>query len=183
AGDSYINITGCAPLSDGSAVITNYTIYKANTSGYETFLIEIGDIFHYNDTDVTNNVTYYYKITARNAIGEGAFSNEINATVESTTQEPEQPTDSRKDLSSWFKMIVITFIAIMIIALLAGYMVYRKRKRQLPPQKQPPSKEEPQGFQPQQPQYRFIPERTPEKPKKTLPPPPPPKLPPPPPPP
>jgi hypothetical protein len=37
----------------------------------------MGTILQYNDTNVTNNVTYYYRVSAVNKIGQGPLSNEI----------------------------------------------------------------------------------------------------------
>jgi hypothetical protein len=48
-----------------------------------------------NDTTVTNNVTYYYRVSAKNTIGEGPLSNEISATPRSTGR---QYNDSDNDL-------------------------------------------------------------------------------------
>ncbi len=87
-GDSYVNITWDAPASDGGLPIINYTIYRNETPGGETFLIEIGNFTHYNDTSVTNGVTYYYQVSAVNIIGEGPFSNEVNATPLSVPDAP-----------------------------------------------------------------------------------------------
>jgi parallel beta-helix repeat protein len=80
AGDSYIVLTWEAPISDGGYPITNYTIYRGEAQGGETDLVQIGNILSYNDTDVTNDVTYYYKVIALNNIGEGLFSQTVNAT-------------------------------------------------------------------------------------------------------
>ena len=80
AGDEFINLTWKAPTSDGGPTITNYKIYRGNNSGNENFLTKIGTEFFYNDTNVTNDITYYYQVRAVNAIGEGPLSNEVSAT-------------------------------------------------------------------------------------------------------
>ncbi|UCE72890.1 MAG: fibronectin type III domain-containing protein [Methanomassiliicoccales archaeon] len=80
AGDSYIDLTWKVPFSDGGSQVTNYKIYRSTTSDQETFLAEIGNVLSYHDTDVTNNITYFYKVTAITSIGESPFSFEVNAT-------------------------------------------------------------------------------------------------------
>jgi fibronectin type 3 domain-containing protein len=80
AGDSYVLIDWDAPISDGEYQITNYSIYRGETLGGESLLIVIGNTTSYNDTGVTNDVIYYYFITAVNAIGESLFSESVNGT-------------------------------------------------------------------------------------------------------
>ncbi|UCG68691.1 MAG: fibronectin type III domain-containing protein [Thermoplasmata archaeon] len=81
AGVYCVNLTWDSPTSSGGSPITNYRIYRSNTSGEESFLIEIGNITYFNDTNVTNGITYHYKVSAKNAVGEGVLSNESNATL------------------------------------------------------------------------------------------------------
>lgn len=80
AGDGYVNLSWGTPASDGNASITNYKIYKGTHPGGESFLTTIGNLLIFNDTNVSNNVTYFYRISAKNAIGEGPLSNEIFVT-------------------------------------------------------------------------------------------------------
>jgi fibronectin type 3 domain-containing protein len=79
AGESFVELSWEVPASDGGASIINYRIYRGTAAGGETFLAEVADITDYNDTTVTNGVTYYYKVTAVNTIGESDLSNEANA--------------------------------------------------------------------------------------------------------
>ncbi|MEE9151444.1 MAG: fibronectin type III domain-containing protein, partial [Thermoplasmata archaeon] len=79
-GDSILNISWDTPISNGGSSIIKYRIYRGTTSGEETFLAEVGDISYYKDSGLTNGISYYYKVSAVNAIGEGSLSNEINAT-------------------------------------------------------------------------------------------------------
>jgi titin len=79
SGDTYVLITWEAPSSNGGSEITGYRVYRGTESGGEVFLIEIGNLLTYNDTTVTNGVTYYYKISGVNAIGEGPQSGKISS--------------------------------------------------------------------------------------------------------
>ncbi len=78
-GDSWVNITWDIPSDDGGSSITNYRIYKGTVSGSESFLVEIGDVTYYNDSVVTNGMTYYYKVSAKNVAGEGSQSTGTDA--------------------------------------------------------------------------------------------------------
>jgi hypothetical protein len=80
AGDGQITLTWDAPSDDGGSPITNYNIYRGNTPESEEFHTELQNVTSYTDSGLTNDQTYYYKITAVNGVGEGAFSNEVSAT-------------------------------------------------------------------------------------------------------
>lgn len=84
SGNSYVQLSWKAPLSNGGSPIINYNIYKNKTSGHPEFLCQIGNVTGYNDTAVTNGITYYYQISAVNAIGEGPLSIEVSATPQGT---------------------------------------------------------------------------------------------------
>jgi fibronectin type 3 domain-containing protein len=90
AGDSYISLSWNPPDSEGGFPITNYLIYRGTTPGDETLLTEIGNILNYNDTDVSNGIRYYYKVSSRNSIGEGPPSQEVSGTPATL---PSAPTD------------------------------------------------------------------------------------------
>ncbi len=75
-----INISWQAPSSDGGSAVTGYQIYKGTVSGSETLIASLGNTLSYTDSAITASTTYYYKVSAVNAIGEGAFSSTINAT-------------------------------------------------------------------------------------------------------
>ncbi len=79
-GNGYVNLSWQPPISNEGSVITNYKIYRGNASGSLTLFTLIGNQLFYNDTNVTNGLTYYYQVSAVNAVGEGPRSNEVNAT-------------------------------------------------------------------------------------------------------
>ncbi|MCK4266089.1 MAG: Ig-like domain-containing protein, partial [Thermoplasmata archaeon] len=88
AGAGPITLTWNTPTSDGGSPITNYKIYRGITSGGEIYLTTIDNITTYTDTNVTNDQTYYYQVSAVNEIGEGLRSNEAYATPNVTLTQP-----------------------------------------------------------------------------------------------
>jgi len=57
--------------SDGGSAITNYKVCRGTAPGGESYLTAMGIGLTYTDTGLTNGVTYYYQVTAVNAVGEG----------------------------------------------------------------------------------------------------------------
>ncbi len=89
-GDGYVDLWWSAPSSDGGSPISYYKLYRGTYSGGETYYTTVyGTSF--TNTLVTNGVTYYYKVTAVNGVGESSFSNEASATPKTTVQLPDPP--------------------------------------------------------------------------------------------
>jgi hypothetical protein len=71
-------VSWSAPTDNGGAVITGYKIYRGTTSGGEIYLATVSTL-HYKDTAVVDGRTYYYKVCAVNANGDGDFSTELSS--------------------------------------------------------------------------------------------------------
>jgi hypothetical protein len=84
AGIGSVALQWSAPASNGGSAITNYNIYRGTASGGETLLTQVGNVTTYTDGAVTNGTTYWYKVSAVNAVGEGPLSNELSATPSAT---------------------------------------------------------------------------------------------------
>jgi hypothetical protein len=69
------------PVDNGSE-ITGYNVYRRVPGGTMDFLLHKGaSAFSADDIHVTSGVTYAYVVTAVNAIGESAWSNEVSLTA------------------------------------------------------------------------------------------------------
>ncbi|MEI6796523.1 MAG: fibronectin type III domain-containing protein, partial [Methanomassiliicoccales archaeon] len=87
-GNALVTLTWNAPASNGAG-IAYYSIYRGLTSGTEVPLA-VSSFATYSDGAVTNGVTYYYKVSAVNAAGEGPLSSEASATPSATAQNAPQ---------------------------------------------------------------------------------------------
>ena len=79
AGFAVVNLTWTVPFDGGSA-ITGYAIWRGTTSGGETLLTTVAPGTTYVDWSVSSGLTYFYRVLATNAEGDGATSNEVFAT-------------------------------------------------------------------------------------------------------
>lgn len=80
AGDAQNTLTWLIPTTTGGPAITNYKIHWGTTTGSYPNVISVGNVTNYIHTGLTNGTTYYYKIAAVNALGEGALTSEASAT-------------------------------------------------------------------------------------------------------
>jgi fibronectin type 3 domain-containing protein len=72
-GDGYVNLTWAPPVSTGGGSIVSYNIYRGGAP--IVILAKVaGNVLYYNDTSVTNRVTYSYQVSANNTAGEGLRS-------------------------------------------------------------------------------------------------------------
>ena len=91
AGVGQVTLTWFVPLDNGGSVITNYSVYRGTVQGNTSFLISLGNVLTYTDTNVTIGVTYYYEVSALNSFGESPRSNEASATPAAQPTTPSAP--------------------------------------------------------------------------------------------
>jgi fibronectin type 3 domain-containing protein len=81
AGDGQVALSWTAPSFDGGAAISGYTVYRGTSPNPTSALTTVPSTpTSYVDQSASNGTTYYYKVSASNASGEGAKSNEASAT-------------------------------------------------------------------------------------------------------
>jgi hypothetical protein len=79
-GDRFVNITWKAPLLTKGSNITSYRIERGlDPNQFSDLIILGGEKRYYNDTIVDNRQTYYYRVYARNAVGESPPSGNVSA--------------------------------------------------------------------------------------------------------
>ena len=80
-GDGAVSLSWGAPAFDGGSAIANYNVYRGTAPGQlSLYADDIGTSTTFVDPGVANGTTYYYTVSAENASGEGAQSNEASAT-------------------------------------------------------------------------------------------------------
>jgi len=99
AGDSQVSLSWTAPGSDGGSQVTSYNVYDGTAAGGESqtpIITVTGTSATVNG--LTNGNTYYFVVTAVNAVGEGPSSNEAQA-APAAAPPPSQPQTSQPQTS------------------------------------------------------------------------------------
>jgi len=103
ASNSRVDLTWTAPSDNGGSSITGYLVYRSVLSGQETVLNPVTGTT-YQDQNLVNGITYYYQVSAVNAVGEGQLSNEVVSTPAAVLGPPTSITATPSDSSillSW----------------------------------------------------------------------------------
>jgi RNA polymerase subunit RPABC4/transcription elongation factor Spt4 len=124
AGDGYVDLSWSAPSDVGGSPVTEYKIYRGTSPGNEGPLAFVSaTTTSYNDTAVTNNQTYYYTVSAVNAAGEGAKSEEASDKPTSAVA-PSPPTPG-----VWKWLVPVLIIIAAIVIAIAAIFIYKKKKK------------------------------------------------------
>jgi parallel beta-helix repeat protein len=78
SGNGFVNLSWKIPIFQGGSNITGYNIYKNGSTGVYIFIP--ADQLWFNDTNVTNELTYVYNVTCVNGVGEGPHSIDVLGT-------------------------------------------------------------------------------------------------------
>ena len=78
--NSLVHLSWSAPDDHGSP-ITGYKIYRRTSDSAFSLRASVGSNVHSHDDTINSNLTYFYKVTATNALGEGPACGEVSPTV------------------------------------------------------------------------------------------------------
>jgi titin len=92
-GNGSVVLSWAVPNSDGGSPITGYDVYRGTSAGGESATPVATNVAgsNFTDTGVTNGTTYYYKVTAVNAVGQSPQSGEASATPQAPATVPTAP--------------------------------------------------------------------------------------------
>jgi hypothetical protein len=79
-GNAQVSLSWSAPASNGGSALTGYTVYRGTAPNPTGALVTGIAGTSYVDFTAANGTTYYYRVTASNAVGESSYSNEVSAT-------------------------------------------------------------------------------------------------------
>jgi fibronectin type 3 domain-containing protein len=90
AGDRWVELVWEPPESDGGRPVTHYNVFSSDGPGDLQLLVSIGAVTTFNNTGLTNGVTYYYQVQA---ITDGGESPRSEVASERPMGLPGPPTD------------------------------------------------------------------------------------------
>ena len=94
----YVNLAWQPPAENGGTKILSYNVYRGTSPDSMQLIANVSaNTTSYNDTDVSNMMTYYYYVTAVNAVGEGNASNTVNVTLNYDLEAPTLTIDKPKN--------------------------------------------------------------------------------------
>ncbi len=120
AGNGTVLLTWDPPEDDGGTPIIGYSLYRGTTEGADVLWLSVGNTTSLLDDNVENAQTYYYRVSAVNAAGEGPASEVVHAT----------PTAEGGDDDDGDSTMLYIIIAIIAVAAIAGvaFLVLRKKR-------------------------------------------------------
>jgi fibronectin type 3 domain-containing protein len=123
-GDHFVRLTWSAPASTGGADISNYRIFRGNSTGNEVLVATVsGTSLIYNDTAVDNGNTLYYRVVAVNSEGASLTSHEFSMNPYSSN-----PTTDNTALMLLIIAGVIGIVVIAVVVILVMRRVKPKNK-------------------------------------------------------
>jgi hypothetical protein len=111
--------------SDGNSPVTAHNVWRGTASGAETLLATLsGSATSYDDSAVSNGVTYYYQVSDSNAVGGSPRSNEV-ALTPAVTRAPSVPQRLKATAKQGGVMLTWSKPADQGTSPVSGYRVYR----------------------------------------------------------
>ncbi|MBN1540342.1 MAG: fibronectin type III domain-containing protein [Candidatus Thermoplasmatota archaeon] len=89
SGNGFIHLSWLAPENDGGSPVLKYQIHRGSVLVESEIVAEPdAEVLEYNDTSVTNGITYTYNVTSVSDVGTSRPSNQISATPMTFPQPP-----------------------------------------------------------------------------------------------
>jgi fibronectin type 3 domain-containing protein len=126
AGQS-VSLTWAAPSDNGGSAVTGYNVYRSTTHGAETLVARVGTSTSYTDNTTAYGSTYYYQVTAANAVGEGPRSNELPVTLVALDSTPPSSPGNLRVAATGTSQLALEWAASTDNVGVTGYQVYRDR--------------------------------------------------------
>jgi hypothetical protein len=117
SGNTKVFLNWTAPLDNVYLVITNYRVYRSTIENGTYVFIASALGLNYTDTDLINGQTFWYKVSAVTAAGEGTQSPAVSVLVS-------QLVNPASDNTILMLVAMIAIAAVLVAALL----IVRKRK-------------------------------------------------------
>jgi fibronectin type 3 domain-containing protein len=121
AGNNAVSLAWSAPYNGGRQ-ISFFKIYRGTWNGGETYL-DSTTASAFTDANVLNNTTYYYRVAAVNALGEGNWSNRVAVTPRPYIGLPGQVTSLSAVPGD--SQITLSWLTPANGSAITGYKVYR----------------------------------------------------------
>ena len=80
AGNDQVSLSWSAPTSNGGSTVSTYNVYLSKSSGSQGTVVSSQPSKTFTATNLQNGATYYFEVTAVNAVGEGPPSVQVAAT-------------------------------------------------------------------------------------------------------
>jgi subtilisin family serine protease len=120
-----VDLTWTAPADDGGSAVTGYRIYRSTTRGAEVPVATTGTGTSFTDTSTAYGSTYYYEVTAVNAVGESARSNELSVTLVAPDSTPPSTPGNVHVGATGTAQLILDWSASADNVGVTGYQVYR----------------------------------------------------------
>jgi len=120
AGNGTVLLTWDPPEDDGGTPIIGYKLYRGTSEGAVVFWLSVGNATSLLDDNVENDQTYYYRVSAVNAVGEGPLTDTESAT-------PSVDAGDDGEGNDLLLYIVIIIVALAAVAGIAVLLLKRKK--------------------------------------------------------
>lgn len=113
--DGKVSLTWTTPDEIGGSLITGYKVYRSTTENGTYDLITTVSVAAYDDTDVEEGLTYWYKVSAVNGAGEGVSCVAVSVVV---------PEEGSGDST----MLLLGAAVVIVLLVVVGLLLIRRRR-------------------------------------------------------